>query len=218
MKFHATMMASCALALIGTSAVADCAADLAELRAEDAAAGQGISKDGSLAPLETPDAAAEGEAAVAGTGADADAGGSTEVTGEPEGADPAAAAGDAGASGDAAAEGAAGGEGIAKDGSLAPLEGTEAEPDTAVAMSGQDAQAQQQGEPTAAEAADDTAAGENGASTAGGDVAAAEGAETGAGGGAGSTDRTALLAEAQAALDAGDEAACLAALAKIDAP
>ena len=54
MKFYQAAIASCALALVGSAAMADCAADLAELKAGGSGNSQGISKDGSLAPLEAP--------------------------------------------------------------------------------------------------------------------------------------------------------------------
>ena len=86
--------------------------------------------------------------------------------------------------GDAAGGGTETGEGeVAKDGSAAPLEA-----DAQVATSGQDAQAQQ----------------------AGGDTAAAQAA--GSGGSGHGDDMQAALDRAQAALDAGDEAGCMAAL------
>lgn len=92
--------------------------------------------------------------------------------------------------GDSAGAASGGTEGIAKDGSLAPLEGTEAEPGTAVAMSGSDVQAQQEGEPTAAEEAE-------------GDEAM--------------PDRDSLIADAERALAEGDEAACQEAVDQLEA-
>lgn len=78
---------------------------------------------------------------------------------------------------------------IAKDGSTAPLEEAgDAVPDQAT--SAQDAQAQQEGEPTAAAQAS---------------------------GQTGGSDRAAALNEARRALEAGDEAACMAALERITA-
>lgn len=134
-----TILAASAMILLGSgSAFADCREELAQL-----SGGGGISKDGSLAPLES---------------------GATPQTGD--GTAPAAE-----------------GEGLAKDGSTEPLQA-----DADVAMSAEDAQAQQQGGETAAA----QAAGVEG----GGDAAA----------------RDAALARAQAALDAGDEAGCMAAL------
>ena len=84
---------------------------------------------------------------------------------------------------------AAGGEAIAKDGSLAPLEQPSAEGGDVAgrAMSGDDAAAQQAGEPTAAEQAEGS-----------GNAATRDGA----------------LERARAALAAGDEAACMDALAE----
>lgn len=74
--------------------------------------------------------------------------------------------------------------GISKDGSHAPL-GADAE----LATSGQDVEAQQEGDATAATQAD-----------------------AGSSGDGHDTDRQAALDKAQAALDAGDEAACMEAL------
>ena len=176
MKYSMTWMAGCAICAFAGMAQADCAADLARFTdtatmtgdSAGAASGgtEGIAKDGSLAPLEQP----------AGNDTQADA---------PE------ASADA-ASDMPAADGAdsASGEGIAKDGSLAPLEGTEAEPGTAVAMSGSDVQAQQEGEPTAAEEAE-------------GDEAM--------------PDRDSLIADAERALAEGDEAACQEAVDQLEA-
>lgn len=176
MKYSMTWMAGCAICAFAGMAQADCAADLARFTdtaamtgdSADAASGgtEGIAKDGSLAPLEQP------------------AGDDTQADAPEESAD---------ASSDMpAADGAdsASGEGIAKDGSLAPLEGTEAEPGTAVAMSGSDVQAQQEGEPTAAEEAE-------------GDEAM--------------PDRDSLIADAERALAEGDEAACQEAVDQLEA-
>lgn len=176
MKYSMTWMAGCAICAFAGMAQADCAADLARFTDTAAMTGdsagaasggtEGIAKDGSLAPLEQP----------AGDDTQADA---------PD------ASADA-SSGMPAADGADGasGEGIAKDGSLAPLEGTEAEPGTAVAMSGSDVQAQQEGEPTAAEEAE-------------GDEAM--------------PDRDSLIADAEHALAEGDEAACQEAVDQLEA-
>ncbi|MFN4101254.1 MAG: hypothetical protein ACK4GT_15900 [Pararhodobacter sp.] len=67
MNLRTTLMTNRALALIGTTAMADCAADLAQIQAGEVGAGHGggISKDGSLAPLDMPDAAAGGDSAAA---------------------------------------------------------------------------------------------------------------------------------------------------------
>lgn len=139
MKRHVTLLAGCAVfALSATAAHADCAEELAQLSAGtsgSAGAEGGISKDGTLAPLQTEaDAAATGgaETDMAGgtTGASAEAGGTTSGAGST-------------ATGSAEADGE-----IAKDGSQAPLE-----TGSAVATSAQDAQAQQEGAGTAAEQA-----------------------------------------------------------------
>lgn len=152
MKFHTATIASCVLALSGTTAMADCAADLAQLAAGGASASQGISKDGSLAPLEDADAAGGGNSA---SDADSAAGSSSDATSDTAGAE----------------------DGIAKDGSLAPLEEPEAGGDTAVAMSGQDAAAQQSGEQTAAEDAQTGAASGTDAAAAAGGTTAGAGAD-----------------------------------------
>lgn len=221
MKLRNTLMASCALALIGTTAMADCAADLARLQTEDAGAshGEGISKDGSLAPLETPHATRGSDSAatsmtssttsttrpVEGTApSNRDAAGNTAATSDMVAANIAAA------SNSTASSSEGGSEGIAKDGSLAPLEGTEPEAETPRAMSDQDVQAQQEGGPTAAESATVSAATTDAADTSN-SSAFAEGATTG------SSGRSTLIAEAQAALDAGDEKTCRAAVEKMEA-
>lgn len=142
---HTGVLGAAMLVLTSLTAHADCAADLAAMTGH-AAHGEGISKDGSLAPLESANSAA-----APATGADTAA----------------------------AAPEATGGNGIAKDGSHTPLEGAGGQ-QPGVAMSGADAQAQQEGKPTAAEQAE---------------------------GGAGGSART-HLEDARAALDAGDEATC----------
>lgn len=181
MKYSMTWMAGCAICAFAGMAQADCAADLARFTDPAAMTGdsvgaasggtEGIAKDGSLAPLEQP------------------AGDDTQADAPEESAD---ASSDMPAADMPAADGAdsASGEGIAKDGSLAPLEGTEAEPGTAVAMSGSDVQAQQEGEPTAAEEAE-------------GDEAM--------------PDRDSLIADAEHALAEGDEAACQEAVDQLEA-
>ncbi|WDA13292.1 hypothetical protein [Paracoccus marcusii] len=176
MKYSMTWMAGCAICAFAGMAQADCAADLARFTDTAAMTGdsagaasggtEGIAKDGSLAPLEQP----------AGDDAQADA---PEASADASSDMPAADGADS-----------ASGEGIAKDGSLAPLEGTEAEPGTAVAMSGSDVQAQQDGEPTAAEEAE-------------GDEAM--------------PDRDSLIADAERALAEGDEAACQEAVDQLEA-
>lgn len=176
MKYSMTWMAGCAICAFAGMAQADCAADLARFTDTAAMTGdsagaasggtEGIAKDGSLAPLEQP----------AGADTQADA---PEASADASSDMPAADGADS-----------ASGEGIAKDGSLAPLEGTEAEPGTAVAMSGSDVQAQQEGEPTAAEEAE-------------GDEAM--------------PDRDSLIADAEHALAEGDEAACQEAVDQLEA-
>ncbi|CAM3288507.1 hypothetical protein PANO111632_12370 [Paracoccus nototheniae] len=245
MKLHTMLMTSSALVIIGTTAMADCAAELALLHAGDASAahGGGISKDGSLAPLEMPDAAVGADSAASSmnddpasaddspAAGDMDAAGSTAATSDPASADRPAATGVPSSLVAPAASSEAGGEGIAKDGSLAPLEGTKAEASTPVAMSGQDIEAQQEGDPTAAESAASsppsasaadatptetggTASGDYGptaaADTASNDASAEDAVSV-------TSDRSALLSEAQAALDNGDEDACRAAVEKLEA-
>ena len=176
MKYSMTWMAGCAICAFAGMAQADCAADLARFTDTAAMTGdsagaasggtEGIAKDGSLAPLEQP-AGDDTQADAPEASADA----SSDMPAD-DGADSAS------------------GEGIAKDGSLAPLEGTEAEPGTAVAMSGSDVQAQQEGEPTAAEEAE-------------GDEAM--------------PDRDSLIADAERALAEGDEAACQEAVGQLEA-
>lgn len=140
----------------GSAAYGDCAADLAQMESTmSSQPAEGISKDGSVAPLQ------DAETTV-----------------------PAATPGEASSDTNAAS-----GNQIAKDGTNAPLE-TSAGEDTQKAMSGQDVQAQQQGEPTAAAQA--------------------------ATGGMADNHATALK-EAREALDRGDEAACAAALEKAKA-
>ena len=161
------------LTLVATGAAyADCAADLATFEAQAAASADGIAKDGSLAPLQgdsAADTAAGTTAAGTTTAADTDTAATTSADTT------------AGATG---ADDAADGNQIAKDGSTAPLETTSGA-SSDVAMSGQDAQAQQEGQATAAE----QAAGESGTDA-----------------------RATALQEARAALEAGDEAACQEAL------
>ncbi|WP_347137985.1 hypothetical protein [Paracoccus sp. SSK6] len=170
------------LALTGVAAQADCAADLAAMTGGDH--GGGISKDGSLAPLEGADSttsgtaandatASTGAAADSGTAADTDSAAAGDSTAGASGATSGAASTDTAAAGD--------GGGIAKDGTHTPLEGADGQ-QPGVAMSGADAQAQQEGKPTASEQA---------------------------AGSAGGSDRDMHIEQARAALAAGDEAACM---------
>jgi hypothetical protein len=104
-------------------AAADCAAELAAL--EDgafAAAGGGVAKDGTLAPLEQPGEAGTGGSDAGAPQADAGAGGAP--AGETDGR-------------------------IAKDGTTAPLEGEPGGAAPDIAMSPQDVEAQQEGGRTA---------------------------------------------------------------------
>jgi len=165
MNRYVIFLAGCALlALSAAAASADCAEDLAAMEGGTvgAAAREGIAKDGSLAPLQS-----EADASTS-TGATAPADGGFE----------------------AASSEPAGTNGIAKDGSLAPLASDEddAAAGANVAMSAQDAQAQQEGGETAAQIA-----------------------------GGGDPARTDALARARAAIAAGDEAGCAAALKEAEA-
>lgn len=197
MKATFTWMAGGAfLALTAVSAQADCAAELARLT-EGGAASEGISKDGSLAPLEGASDAAAGmdagemDAAETVEAADMDAGATDAAeTAEAAGMDSAAptAGTDTAAMDSSAAEG---GEGIAKDGSHMPLEDASGQ-QPGVAMSGADAEAQQEGQPTAAEQA--------------------AGASDAAGTAAGQSTRDAHIQAARDALAAGDEEACMKAV------
>lgn len=152
--------AAAALLLGATGASADCREDLAKLT-------EGVSKDGSMAPLQESSSVATQDmdkeaASKAAEGSDTAMGGTAAMGSE-------TASTDSDQSGE-----------VAKDGTEEPLN---ADPD--LATSGQDAQAQSEGGETAAEQA---MAGD------------------------GSEDRDAAIARAQAALDAGDEAACMEAL------
>jgi len=158
MNRYVLLMAGCALWALGPApALADCRSELAAFETGRVSNTGGISKDGSLAPLQAPatNSAKPGSSATAADG--------TTRAPTPEG-------------------------GVAKDGTRAPLDAMSSQ-----AMSGQDAQAQQAGDPTAAETAqtkDQT-------------VEA-------------NPDRA--IAEAKTALMAGNEEACLAALRKIAKP
>ncbi|WEF24169.1 hypothetical protein [Paracoccus sp. S3-43] len=155
MKATFTWVASGAfLALTAVSAQADCAAELARLT-EGGTATEGISKDGSLAPLEGASEAADADAAATEAVDTAEAAGMNSAAptdgASAEGASTDGVSAEGTASPDTAA--AEGGEGIAKDGTHVPLEGASGQ-QAGVAMSGADAQAQQEGQPTAAEQAD----------------------------------------------------------------
>ncbi|ATQ58355.1 hypothetical protein [Paracoccus yeei] len=166
MSYLRLLAAGAALALAAPAAHADCAADLAALEAGSGGAqGGGIAKDGTTAPLEGAE----------GTQTGTTSGG--ETTGP-------AATGATSASATAGSDTAAAGGGIAKDGSHTPLEGQAGGSQDNVAMSGDDAQAQQEGAPTAAEQAT----------------------------GGGSDMRAAAIKRAHEALAANDEDACRKAL------
>jgi hypothetical protein len=153
MRHHAGILAGLALLTLSAGpALASCADEIAALSAKvagsggagAAAHGGGISKDGSLAPLQDSSTAASTEA-----------------------------------------NSSTGGK-VAKDGSNMPLSGTGEGPSPTTAMSDQDAQSQQQGGQTAAEASQASGNGE----------------------------MTAALDQARAAEKAGDETGCMKALEK----
>lgn len=170
MSYLRLLAAGAALALAAPAAHADCAADLAALEAGSGGAqGGGIAKDGTTAPLEGAE----------GTQTGTTSGG--ETTGP---AATGATSASATAGSDTAAAGGGEGGGIAKDGSHTPLEGQAGGSQDNVAMSGDDAQAQQEGAPTAAEQAT----------------------------GGGSDMRAAAIKRAHEALAANDEDACRKAL------
>lgn len=124
MKLYTTLMASCAFAFAAASAQADCAADLARLTGEtEGSGGTGMAGQDHMS----------GSSMGSSTDAAAHMTTGSDSTGT--------SAGDSSPT-----------EGIAKDGSLAPLEEPGGD-QTTQAMSGQDAQAQQAGEPTAAQEA-----------------------------------------------------------------
>lgn len=176
------LVASLTLVATGT-AYADCAADLAKFEAETSAAADGIAKDGSLAPLQGDTATGTTGTAATGTTTPADTTTADTATTATTGTTTDTTAGTTTNTTTGAGDAADGNE-IAKDGSTAPLESTSGS-SSDVAMSGQDAQAQQEGQATAAQQAQ---------------------AESG-------TDaRATALQEARAALAAGDEAACQEAL------
>ncbi|SFH46180.1 hypothetical protein SAMN04488020_11546 [Palleronia marisminoris] len=171
------LLASCAVFGFGASmAFADCAEEISALQADGGMSAEtgasdtgrtGIAKDGTLAPLEEPNAT-EAEGAAAG----GDVATTTSAGEEPADQD--------------ASAGGGGDNDIAKDGTQAPLaeDGTAAEgngtgmdEDSAIAVSQQDAEAQQ-----------DLASGAN------------------------DGIRVEALERAQAALDRGDEDACLQAV------
>jgi hypothetical protein len=176
------LVAAAGMTAFAAPAFADCAADIASLRAKEttasttpdggqttnfeAPAGSAtapntgpISKDGSVAPLGSADSTATETTAGAGASdTAATAGGTTTTPGQ----------------------GTASGE-VSKDGSTAPMASAAGGTDPQIATSSQDAAAQQTGQSPAASAAETTAA----------------------------------LEKAQTAADAGDEAACQAALKPI---
>lgn len=143
------MITAATLVTLGSPAFADCRAELADLTG-------GVSKDGSMAPLQTETG---GTPQVDTAAASAD--GDQPETGEGE---------------------------VIKDGSVAPLEASDTR-----AMSGQDAQAQQAGGETAAAQTGDGSTGS-------------------ANGGMETSARQDAIDRAQAALEAGDEEACMAAV------
>lgn len=169
-----SVLALCTIAGLSGPALADCQDELAQLTGEAGMEVEGgISKDGSLAPLEDPDASAEasgsvdGAASTSDTGA-SDSGSDTDLSAQAEDMNSDASEGD--------------GE-VAKDGDTAPLE-----TDTSsVATSGQDAAAQQDGSGDASATASSDSGSESEMSQEAKDA----------------------IETAKAALEAGDEKACM---------
>ncbi|MGK7652216.1 hypothetical protein ACSQ76_07325 [Roseovarius sp. B08] len=153
-------IALCAIAGLSGPAFADCQEELAKLTGEAGMETEGeISKDGSLAPLEDPDADA----------------GATDTS--------AASSGDTGD--DATDDGE-----VVKDGDNEPLDADTSQ----VATSGQDAAAQQEGD-----SADSSASADSADSSASGSQEMSQEAKD-------------AIATAKAALEAGDETACMEAV------
>jgi len=143
-RFYMIVASGALVTFSSLAAQADCAAEIAKLDSGTSGPTEGISKDGSLAPLQDGPASTQ-----------------QQPTAPPEKP-----------SSDA----------VAKDGTLAPLEGQGTADKTDQAMSAADAQAQQEGKPTAA----------------------AEASKE--------SSPATSLAEARAALAAGDEEACMKAV------
>lgn len=224
MKRQTALLAGIAFLALGAApAYADCAAELAQFTSSQQATGSvqsgssgQISKDGSLAPLESADQAMTGGApgqsgtnqdsmntqqATTGTGSSSASGGST---------------GTATMSGDTAQAGSGSGE-VSKDGGTMPLAQSDNGGDPTRAMSGQDAQSQQSGNQTAANAAGE-GSGQSGAST-----STASNSGSGSAGGTltqpglegasgGNSTQMAALERAREAQAAGNEQACMDAL------
>lgn len=193
-KLTRLLVGTAVLALSTGGALADCRDELAMLRSGDQATGavsgghEGISKDGSLAPLED---ANSGSSASATTGTS----GSSPTTGAAGSADTASAgnadmtgstSGQNGQSGDQVAEG-----GIVKDGDTMPLAQQDGGGDPNRAMSQQDAVSQQHGGGTAVTGNLSPEA-----------TASADGA----------SGRQGAIQRAEAALAAGNEAECMQAV------
>ncbi|WP_428515619.1 hypothetical protein [Roseovarius sp.] len=168
-----SVLAICTIAGLSGPALADCQDELAQLTGEAGMEVEGgISKDGSLAPLEDPDASADASGSMDGadstsdTGA-SDSGSDTDLSAQAEDMNSDASESD--------------GE-VVKDGDTAPLE-----TDTSsVATSGQDAAAQQDG------------SGDDSATTSSDSEMSQEAKDA--------------IETAKAALEAGDEKACMEAV------
>ncbi|MBY5988042.1 hypothetical protein [Roseovarius atlanticus] len=173
-----SVLALCTIAGLSGPALADCQDELAQLTGEPGMEVEGgISKDGSLAPLEDPDASADASGSVDGADSTSDTGASDSGSDSSSDTDLSAQAEDMNSD---AAEG--DGE-VVKDGDTAPLE-----TDTSsVATSGQDAAAQQDG------SGDDSATASSDASS---DSEMSQEAKD-------------AIETAKAALEAGDEKACM---------
>ncbi|QFT96592.1 hypothetical protein FIU85_04700 [Roseovarius sp. THAF8] len=169
-----SVLALCTIAGLSGPALADCQDELAQLTGEAGMEVEGgISKDGSLAPLEDPDANADASGSVDGAASTSD----TDTSDSSSNTDLSAQAEDMNSD---AAEG--DGE-VVKDGDTAPLE-----TDTSsVATSGQDAAAQQDGSGDASATANSDANSDSEMSQEAKDA----------------------IETAKAALEAGDEKACM---------
>ncbi|WP_075214730.1 hypothetical protein [Mongoliimonas terrestris] len=216
MKRQTALLAGIAFLALGAApAYADCAADLAQFTSSQQATGSvqsgssgEISKDGSLAPLESADQAMTGGApgqsgtsqdsmntqqATTGTGSSSTTGGSS---------------GSTGMSGDTAQAGSGSGE-ISKDGGTMPLAQSDNGGDPTRAMSGQDAQSQQSGNQTAASAAEDTTGATASTGGSAGGTLTQPGLDSAS---SGSSTQMAALERAREAQAAGNEQACMDAL------
>jgi hypothetical protein len=165
MKLLSSLLFASTLSLSAGTALAACPGDMASAGATDPTTTAGIAKDGSRAPLEgavqpaIPDGDPAGGDRFAATSQDVEA--QQAGPGAADWTDPGnLTAGDTtGAplsTNEPGTAGQAAGNLIAKDGSTMPLAERPGGGDTDLAMSQQDAEAQQEGQETAAAAADDT--------------------------------------------------------------